>query len=79
MDADHGYAKPKAACLIEVLAVAIAAFVWFRYLFAMKDSKDSIKVIENSVPDVQKRKAAPKSKSTVTASATTQVCLCSLS
>jgi len=43
MDADHGYAKPKAACLMEVLAVVIAAFVWFRYLFAMKDSKDSIK------------------------------------
>jgi len=60
--------------LIEVLAVAIAAFVWFRYLFAMKGSKDSIKAIENSVPDVQKRKAVPKSKSIVTASATTQVC-----
>jgi len=30
-------------------------------------------VIKNSVTDVQKRKGAPKSKSTVTASATTQV------
>jgi len=78
MDADRVYAKPKIAnTLIKVLAITISTFNYsylYLLLFAIQDNK-GIKETQNSVPTFQEGKPTPVSKSLVTASTTTHVCV----